>query len=143
MQNSKLQVHDVRVLRGATYGSGHHSVRAKVLFPYTINKETKQENFDNQLEEMQYPKYNLDSLMHDSIKELYQRRLDEKLKERSEESFSNIYKNIINSLHEAAKEALGILGKMKSNKIWWNREIEEMVQEKKKRFLKWLCTKTI
>ncbi|KAL3266142.1 hypothetical protein HHI36_010327, partial [Cryptolaemus montrouzieri] len=51
------------------------------------------------------------------------------------------YQNIIDSIHKAAGEASGERKKKKSNKIWWTEEIEQLVQEKKNLYLKWLTTK--
>lgn len=38
------------------------------------------------------------------------------------------------SLHQAAKETIGIQGNKISNKIWWNKEIEVMIKHKKQIF---------
>lgn len=139
-QNAKLRINDVRVLRGTTCDSDHHLVRATVFFPYVYNtyQQTDEENNDR----IKSVKYKLDNLIHDSVKNLYQNRLNEKLIDDEEQSFEEIYKNITESIHKAAKEALGTIEKRKSNNLWWTDEIDTLVQEKKALYLKWLNTKT-
>lgn len=75
-----------------------------------INKIKKKE-IEESTEKVKNVRYNLESLIHDSVKSLYQKRLNEKFLEKSELSFEDIYKNIIKSIHEAAKETLGIKSK--------------------------------
>jgi len=83
----------------------------------------------------------LDSFQHESTQYLYKRRLDEKLTAKEEFGLSEIYGNIIQSLHETAKEVLGEKHKRQSRKIWWTDEIEGLVAKKKKLYQKWLSTK--
>jgi len=52
-----------------------------------------------------------------------------------------MYGNIIQSLHEAAKEVLGEKYKRQSHKMWWTEEIEGLVVKNKKLYQKWLNTK--
>lgn len=140
-QKTALQWNDVRVLRGVTCGSDHHLVRAKVVFPFKkVNKDRDVEKPDN-LETIELPKYNLDSFGNESTRQLYQRRLDEKLTNAQTPTFTEIYENIITSLHEAAKEAIGTQKNKISKKVWWNDEIEMLVQQKRQNYLKWLNTK--
>ncbi|KAL3284309.1 hypothetical protein HHI36_018467 [Cryptolaemus montrouzieri] len=79
--------------------------------------------------------------MHDSVRYIYQKRLDEKSIQEQSLSLQERYKHIIDSIHKAAREALGERKKKKSNKIWWTEEIEQLVHEKKNLYLKWLTTK--
>ncbi|XP_030759068.1 uncharacterized protein LOC115884584 [Sitophilus oryzae] len=65
-------------------------------------------------------------------------RLDEKLIEDSERPFHLTYNNIIDSIHGAAEEALGIKARRKSRKLWWT----ELVEEKKILYFKWLNSKS-
>lgn len=45
-------------------------------------------------------------------------------------------------MHQVAEEALGEENKLCSNKIWWNEEIEELVKQKKRKYLKRASPKT-
>jgi hypothetical protein len=54
--------------------------------------------------------------MQDSIKYLYQKRLNEKLTKELEK-FENIYGNILESIHGPVKEVLGYQKKKKNNKL--------------------------
>ncbi|CAG9833404.1 unnamed protein product [Diabrotica balteata] len=116
-------------------------IRSLLLFPLKIihgdqNLEDKQD-----LQTVDTPKYNFNSFINDSTKQLYQRRLDEKLREIERQTFSDIYENIIASLHQASKETFGTQQNKISNEIWWNEEIEYMVKQKKEQHLNWLNTK--
>jgi len=129
-QKSKFQIHDVRVQRGINCGSYHYVVRAKMYLPIrgrTSNTDKHDENY----EELMYLKYNLDSFQHDSTQYLYKRQLDEKLTAKDEFGLSKIYGNIIQSLHEMAKEVLGEKQKRQSHKMWWTEEIEGLVAKRK------------
>jgi len=72
----------------------------------------------------------LDSFQHESTQYLYKRRLDEKLTAKKEFGLSEIYGNIIQSLHETAKEVLGEKHKRQSRKMWWTEEIEGFIAKK-------------
>ena len=54
-----------------------------------------------------YLKYNLDRFQHESTQYLYKKWLDKKLTAKEESDLTGIYGNIIQSLHETAKEVLG------------------------------------
>ena len=69
------------------------------------------------------------------------RRLDGKLIAREEFDLTEIYGNIIKSLHETAKEVLGEKYKRQSRKMLWTEEIEGLIEKKKKQlYQKWLNT---
>lgn len=52
-----------------------------------------------------------------------------------------MYQNITQSIHKAASDALGKKEDRTSNKPWWTKEIEDLVKEKKQKYMKWLGTK--
>jgi len=61
---------------------------------------------------LQQSNINLNSLIYESTRRLYQQRLDEKLLNTIEkQSVDEIYENVINSIKAAAEEALGIKDK--------------------------------
>ena len=89
-----------------------------------------------------YPRYNLDSLLQESTEYLYQKRLDEYLTLSEDMTFEETYNNLIDSIQRAAQEALGMKQRQKSNKIWWTEEISQVIEKKKKIYKKWLSTKS-
>ncbi|XP_044745289.1 uncharacterized protein LOC123307136 [Coccinella septempunctata] len=141
LQNTRVQVKDVRAYRGVTCGSDHYIVRAKMLFPYK-HVNLRKTRLTDETEEITSKNYNTEGLMHDSIRTLYQQRLDQKLEDWTEKSVSEVYRNIINSIQTAAEESLGIKNRLQNNKLWWNDEIEELIRRKKQLYQKWLNTQT-
>jgi hypothetical protein len=134
-QNSGLKFQDVRVFRGLTVGSDHHLVNPKILFSYGRNSanESRENKTDDELELLQLPEYNIDSLRDESTSFLYKKRLDEKLEESNFESTGEFYQHIVKCIYQAAKEALGekiLRSKTKAN-YYWNEEIGQLVKEKK------------
>jgi len=120
----------VRGQRGINCGSDHCVVRAKVYLPIrgrTGNTDKHEENY----EKVMYLNYNLEPFQHESTQYLYKTRLDEKLTAKEEFDLTEIYGNIIQSLHETAKEVLGEKYKRQSRKIWWTEEIEGIIKKKK------------
>ncbi|XP_044762034.1 uncharacterized protein LOC123319231 [Coccinella septempunctata] len=56
----------------------------------------------------------------------------------------NLYNEIKRSIHEAAEESLGHQEQRHSrNPEWWSREIEQLVEEKKRAYEKWLGTNNV
>ena len=101
-QKSKLQIHDVRVQRGINCGSDHYVVRGKVYLPIrgrTNNTDKHEDNYET----FMHLKYNLESFQNESTQYLYKKLLDEKLTAKEEFDPTEIYGNIIKSLHETAK----------------------------------------
>jgi len=117
-QKSKFQIHDVRIQRGVNYGSDHCVIRTKVYLPIrgrTSNTDKHEENHEN----FMYLKYNLDSFQHESTQYLYKKRLGEKLTAKEECYLTEIYGNIIQSVHETSKEVLAEKYKRQSRKMLW------------------------
>jgi hypothetical protein len=139
-QNKRIKIQDTRACRGATCGSDHHLVKAKILFP---SRNVKTENIDSKDEIDTKPKgYNLDSLQHESTRILYQNRLDEKLKRNS--FFGNtdeLYNHIKESIQEAALEALGHNDiNRRAKPYWWDPDIENDIEDKRQKYNKYLRT---
>jgi len=119
----------VRVQRGINCGSDHYVVRGKLYLPIrgrTSNTDKHEDNY----EKFMHLKYNLDSFQHESTQYLYKKRLDEKLTAKEEFDLTEIYGNIIQSLHETAKEVLGEKYKRQNRKMWWTEEIEDLVEKR-------------
>lgn len=137
-QNTILRINDVRAYRGATCGSDHYIVRAKLLVPFRSQKFTDNKDQGSVQTTKQY---NVDSLTNESTRILYQNRLDEKLfMTVHQQPVEKVYDNIVNSIKRAAEEAVGLRPVLRSKKLWWNDEIEELVDQKKKLYQKWLNT---
>lgn len=107
-----------RVLRGIPCRSDQefkyvsHTDQSKGLLSLTLDDI-------KHLKENLYQLYNLDSLTQDSVKYLYQQRLDGSL---------------IASPQQSA-------GRGVRNNVWWYYEIEDFVNKKREMHLRWLTTK--
>ncbi|KAL3272819.1 hypothetical protein HHI36_014279 [Cryptolaemus montrouzieri] len=81
-----LKINDCGVKRGANYESDHRLVAAKLVVPYQISRsETRTglvpEEQRTSISEDEKKIYRLDLLQHESIKHLYQKKLDSALAE--------------------------------------------------------------
>jgi hypothetical protein len=92
----------------------------------TSNTDKNEENN----EKFMYLKYNLDSFQLESTQYLYKKRLGEKLTAKEEYDLTEIYGNIIQSLHETAEKVLGEKYSRQSRKMW-TEEIEDLIEKKK------------
>lgn len=145
-QDKSTRVIDVRAYRGPECGSDHYLVKGLLYFPYKsfniqtlkMGREPKEE-----LTKLNKKKYIIANFKEESIRYLYQQRLDQKLTDNTFNDVEEMYEHIKQAIHEASYEALGTLEKKKpaSRKIWWNDEIEEEINNKKQAYLKWLNTK--
>jgi hypothetical protein len=126
-----LKFQDVRVFRGLTVRSDYYLVNAKILFSYGRNfaNESRENKNDGELELLQSPEYNIDSLRDESSSFLYKRRLDEKLGESNFESTEELYQHMVKCIHQAAKEELGekVLRSKTEPNYYWNEEIGQLV----------------
>lgn len=80
-EDKSLPVQDVPGQRGAGWGFDHNLLRGKLFFLYCQMKWTGTEGEEGQMEKLTVPKYNGEGLQHESIRILYQERLDRKLEE--------------------------------------------------------------
>lgn len=141
-QNTKLKIQDVRVYRGATCGSDHHLVKAKILSYQSVKRVNNEEEREKEQQRAEI-RFNLDNFNHESVKELYRKRLDEKLTQENFENTEHQYTYIKDCLKSAAQEALGLYETSKRKKpYWWDDEIEEMINTKNDKHKVHLCKKT-
>ncbi|XP_056647320.1 craniofacial development protein 2-like [Diorhabda sublineata] len=143
-QKTKIKVHNVRVYRSAECGSDHHLIKAKLIMP--IIKDNKQKNQlqnSKDLTDIDIPNYNIESLMNESTKLLYQQRLDQNLpQEYEQEPTDNLTKVVIDSIHKAAKEALGYKEmKKRTRNYWWTEQLQNLKEQKQRLYHTWLSTK--
>jgi len=78
----------------------------KIFLSYRYNIRNSKEEEEQNIKKIKNIKYNIENVMQKSIKYLYQRRLNEKLKKELEE-VEGIYENIIESIHGVAEKTLG------------------------------------
>ncbi|XP_044757727.1 craniofacial development protein 2-like [Coccinella septempunctata] len=115
-RETKWNIQDVRVHRGATCGSDHHLLRTIVV--HKSRREHRESEHKHQI--VHKPKrYNLDSPDHESTKELYKKRLNEKLTEKRFTNPEEYYEYIKTCIHSAAYEALGMYEPIKKRKPYW------------------------
>ncbi|XP_060524515.1 uncharacterized protein LOC132700934 [Cylas formicarius] len=126
--NSSIKIKDVLVKRGAECGTDHRLLIAKMEFPWSWNKQQK---------------FNIQLLHDKSIRYLYQRRIDQKLEEFSLDDLGTTYEHIKTCIKEVATEALGEKEESQNqHKIDINKDLTEIINEKKELYMKWLNTKT-
>ncbi|KAL3270250.1 hypothetical protein HHI36_009306 [Cryptolaemus montrouzieri] len=85
-QLSKLKINDCRVKRGTNCGSVHRLVAAKLVVPYQTSRSGTRtalvpEEQGTSISEDERKIYHLNLLQQESVKHLYQRRLDSALAE--------------------------------------------------------------
>lgn len=144
-QNTSLKIHDVRVLRSATCGSDHNLLKARILLLPKSNREQRQEprQEQNQDTQIRQPRYNLESFEIESTKDLYKKRLDQKLQRQHFTNNTEHYEYIKQCLKEAAKEAIGYRKDRKPNKpYWWDEGIKEDIEDKRQKYQLYLSSKS-
>lgn len=142
-RDRKLKIKDIKVFRQPECGSNHHMVVGTFECTRKTTHTKRNEDTEEQMEELKYPKYKIELLREESIKKLYQNRLEMQLDgnivERSPEE---IYEHLKSSIHIAANEALGIEQRSKYKKETFSAELEEKIKIKKERYNEWLKDKT-
>lgn len=145
-KNTSITIKDVRVKRGAECGSDHRLLLGRMGFPWNFNKTKNMkkdtpEKPNNTIS--QEVKFNLHLLQDESIRQLYQKRLDQKLNEFRFTSLEETYQHVKECIKEAALEALGEKTSNKGKYNWdFSEATKEVIKEKKQRYSKWLSTKT-
>ena len=139
-QRSTMTVEDVRVWRGMECGSDHAYLEAKILAPWRKSRNI-QDRMSKLPNDPFAQRYNLHLLHEDSVRDLFQRRLSGKLDGYVAENALHRYAFLKNSIHEAAKEALGnqVPGRRAE---WLNAEVEESIKLKKRAYQAWLSSRT-
>ena len=90
-----MKIQDVKACRGPSCGSDPYLLKTIVVLP---NR--------NEQQDQKQVRYNLDNLIHDSVKLFYQQRLNDKLKNKTFSTTEEHYEYIKNCIHATAKEAL-------------------------------------
>ncbi|NSM56166.1 RNA-directed DNA polymerase [Wolbachia endosymbiont of Atemnus politus] len=131
---------DTRVFRGSEIDSDHHLLIGKIKWTprwkktNKLSQNTKSEH------------YRVSLLEDESIKGLYQKRIEEWMREREEvRSIEEEWTNLKTIIDKAAKESLGMKRSwMRKRGIRnWDDEIKHVIEEKKKAYRNWLNQKTI
>lgn len=131
---------DVRVYRGYEINTDHYLLQAKVNFKTRWYKPSRKQNSE------QKEAYKIYLLKQQSIKELYQRRLEEKTKEVPKKNdIEDEWKQLKLILNTAAHEALGkkkIMKRRNKGPMIWTEELKTEVNNKKRLYLKYLQQQT-
>lgn len=90
-------------------GSDHYMVSTKMVFLFEFNKGNRVNEESGQTEVKATEQYNLDSLINESTRNLYQHRLDTMLLDNIEsQSVKEVYGNITSSIKAVAVKAFGL-----------------------------------
>lgn len=140
-KNRRMVVQDVRVHRKPECGTDHHMVVGKFLL--FGNNRQKSKNGINQsgLSDMEEVIYKTDLLKEESIKWLYQSRLNHKLDMGIQGTPEQMYEHMKKCITEAAQEALGTKENMNKYTEHFSIQLEQLIEEKKKLYLKWIKDK--
>lgn len=137
-QNTKINIQDVKACRGPSCGSDHYVLKMKAVLPSRNEQQVDKQPNQN----MKQIRYNLDSLDHESVRELFRKRLDGYLGSNSFTNTEDHYEHIEKSIHAAAEEALGKYDENQQRRkpYWWDEEIEKEIAEKRQKYHKFLTT---
>lgn len=147
-QKPHFKVVDTRVKRGANCSTDHYLLVSKILPQYSAAIMKRKEKISDTKETVTKEvivKYNLYLLQDESIRDLYQRRLTNLLnKSTTEGDVEKDHQNIVEAIHQAARESLGESNNEKRrNQIWWNDQLKECVKLKKQAYQNWLVNQTV
>jgi len=137
--NSKMSIKDVRVKRGAECGTDHKLLIAEIELPWNWKKHIRPET--NRKAENKETKFKIYLLQDESIRHLYQNRLDQKLVEFRFENLTETYEHVKKCIKEAALEALGEEETRTQHKSNFTEDTKECIKEKKLLYQKYLSTK--
>ena len=148
-QTNSIKVEDVRVQRGASCGSDHYLVRAKVYIPYTPSSERIPTNPNNkqnpefkQNSAEKTHRYNLYRLSDPSVSFLYKLRLSQNLINIDDSTPEALYSNIKRAVHQAAIESIGEKNlTTERSRHWISDKLKQLIDDKKKAYNLWLNTR--
>lgn len=124
----------MRTLTSANIRTDHNLVLGKIRLTIQLKKTPKPEYVD---------KFNIESLDSDSTKDLYSRRLSQKIKRefiRPEDQVEEGWNKIKTNIENAANEAIGTrkvnIHANPTSKTWFTTEVKELAKEKRKAYIK-------
>lgn len=122
------QILDVRTLTSANIGSDHGLVLGKLGM--TVQRRKKPPKITTE-------KFNIELIHQDSIRDLYKRRLSQKIVDNGIQPGDDVeasWRKIRENMEKAAEEVLGkrIVNKNNTKNItpWFNNEVKELMKEK-------------
>lgn len=138
LTNKKLSplVNDTRVFRGYDISSDHFLLISQINTPQKWYIPSKRYSHPEEI-------FRVHLLEDTSIKFLYRRRLEQKLTHSAcSLNINEEWTNLKNILLQAANEALGKRKKRKNKRhlIIWNDKIKDLIENKKKAYLKYLSS---
>lgn len=135
------QILDVRTLTSAHAVTQHSLVLCKVRVLLCKLNGKKKPNY--------ITKFNVESLKDESIKILYQRRLDGKITqnpvaeiESVEELWRKVKTNITNSANEAIRQRTINTNGSKNNKPWFTQEVKTAAKERREAYIRYTSNRT-
>ncbi|XP_024891525.1 uncharacterized protein LOC112467233 [Temnothorax curvispinosus] len=147
-QDTLFRVNDTRVKRGPNCGSDHYLVVSKCFFPI-VSQKIRAEEEDGAMGKIELPKYKTYLLQQDSIRGLYERRLNGYLQTNHESAqgeemdIENDHEHILEAVHQAARKVMGTVKQQrKPSQGWWSEEMADAVKEKERAYNSWLSHRT-
>ncbi|KAL3282694.1 hypothetical protein HHI36_005868 [Cryptolaemus montrouzieri] len=136
---SLRRVDDVRVYRGAEFGSDHRFIKAKIYFAQYTHMTLPTQEITNEERQCKPKRYKLDPLQDPSVDFLHKLSLSQKITQIDDSTPTKLYDGQVKSIHQAAEESLGELdnGRNKKSLYCWNNSIKESIEEKKRAYDKW------